>query len=82
MVKLATVEDELKKWPEFKVEYLHAIKDWMKCQPHLPQIDDGKSSSVNYQFKRSSDTLTKHKPTQRLVVYDLNRASRPAQWIK
>jgi len=40
-MKRATLEDELNNCPEFKLEYLQAIKEWMKRQPHLPQFDDG-----------------------------------------
>jgi len=42
MVREQTIEDELIKVPELRVEDITALREWAKLQPHLPNIDDSK----------------------------------------
>lgn len=34
------IEDEVKRYPDLKIEDVHTIRQWMKSQPHLPTVDD------------------------------------------
>lgn len=35
-----SVEDEMKRYPQLKLEDIKTIKEWMASNPHLPQVDD------------------------------------------
>jgi len=46
MARIKTLEEELKDNPELKEEDVKALREWVKTQPHLPNIDVSKYLQV------------------------------------
>lgn len=38
-LKLAKVDDQYKQFPELNKDEIHKLQEWVKKQPHLPEIN-------------------------------------------
>jgi len=74
IMRLATVDGEMKKYPEMKMEYLEIFREWVHKQPHLPHMEDGKETSIllliHFQsllFVIPLQSLTRHRAPNNLT---------------